>query len=74
MHAEVGGFKEVNDWKTNSLKNVSYNSAVKDYYEFVEVRFDFVSPKHCSENGDCGELAEPGVSPGVGFTKVKCFV
>ncbi|ELT92038.1 hypothetical protein CAPTEDRAFT_208635, partial [Capitella teleta] len=52
MHSLTGGFKEVNDWRTNILKNVSYDAAIKDYYEFVEVSFDFTKDG-CLARGDC---------------------
>ena len=80
MHAEVGGFKEVNDWNTNRLKNVTYTSLINDYYEFFELTFDYVPPQHCTELNNCGANVDPGadpereiisaVSPGQEITKV----
>jgi hypothetical protein len=80
VYADVGGFKTVNDWKTYRLKDIFYTSSISDYYEFFEVTFDYLSPRHCTELGNCEVSDDTGddtarqitaaVSPGQEITKV----
>ena len=73
--AEVGGFKTVY-LRSRAQQNSTYTSSSPSSYSFVDLKFDIVHPKHCTQLDNCrnGTTSIPSINAGPDITEVCIYM
>lgn len=72
VYAEIGGYKRVKRPDLGRELTLQYSAANEKHFRIMEVTFDTVAPKHCSETNTCRNGATSHALSGLAdITKVQ---